>query len=131
MDDMNRQANSGALLKLLICLALLFTAAACGGGDGGSNGTAGGDGQAANPLADDGTHTEAKTVFKQNCIGCHAKDLSGAVGKNSDIRQVGARLTPEEIADVIRNGGERMPRFGARLTDEEIAALAAWLGELK
>jgi cytochrome c551 len=127
---MNNSKNVGFLLKLLLGLALLLTAAACGGGGGPNDGSEGG-GQAADPLAADGTHEEAKALFKQNCISCHAKDLSGAVGSASDIRKVGARLSPEEIADVIKNGGNRMPKFGGRLSDEEISSLAAWLGELK
>ena len=74
-------------------------------------------------------HQQAKEIYKENCIRCHANDLSGLVGAESDLRKVGERLTSQQIADIITNGGDIMPSFKDRLQAEEIEALAEWLSE--
>ena len=110
------------LYTAILCIGLALAAAACGG----QNGE-----QAPDPLASDGTHEEAKALFKQHCVSCHGADLRGRVGAETNISAIGSRLSEAEIADVIANGGpNRMPGFGGRLSADDIAALSAWLGEL-
>jgi cytochrome c551 len=46
------------------------------------------------------------------------------------LEQVGARLSAEEIENVIRNGQGAMPA-NVLEDDEEITAVAAWLAEKK
>lgn len=82
-------------------------------------------------LAADGTHEEAKALFKKNCVSCHGTDLSGRVGGQSDLRQVSSRLSAERIEQIVSEGQGRMPAFGDKLSEEDISALVAWLGELK
>lgn len=77
-------------------------------------------------------HADAKALFKSNrCITCHATDLSGTAGLNSNLQHVGSRLTKEEIVDVITNGKRTMPAQKDKLSSEEIQELADWLVGLK
>lgn len=82
-------------------------------------------------LAADGTHEEAKALFKTNCVSCHGTDLAGRVGGKSDLRQLGSRLSPEQIEQIISDGRGRMPDFADKLSADDISALSIWLGELK
>ncbi|MNJ36788.1 Cytochrome c-551 precursor [compost metagenome] len=68
---------------------------------------------------------KAKIIYKQNCIGCHAADLSGRVGPS--LQTIGATLTEAEIYDAISSGREGMPPYDKRLKAEDIDALVAWL----
>lgn len=103
-------------LQVSLSLLALMSASACGGPSRG--------GQA---LADAPKETEA--IYRARCLSCHGTELQGRVGNETNLRQVGARLTEADIALQIREGGEDglMPAFGDQLTAEEIAGLAAWL----
>ncbi|MFY7869294.1 MAG: c-type cytochrome, partial [Exiguobacterium sp.] len=59
---------------------------------------------------------------------CHGANLEGMSGPS--LEQVGARLSAEEIENVIRNGQGAMPANVIE-KDEEITAVAAWLAEKK
>lgn len=72
---------------------------------------------------------ETLAIYRSTCISCHAADFSGRVGEKSDLRQVGARLNKEQIANVIRNGGQMMP--AQNLSEEEIEIISSWLSTLK
>lgn len=119
---------------MFLCSALIVTLAACGGagnqtppaGDttGGTNGdTTGGETTA-------GDNAQATAIYEANCMACHAADLSGG-GAFPGLQDVGARLSKEEIANIIANGGNGMPAFSGRLSDEEINTLASWLAAKK
>lgn len=69
------------------------------------------------------------SIYKSNCIGCHATDLSGKMGAPTNLQLVFERLSHDEIAAKISEGGETMPSFKEQLTEEEINALAAWLSK--
>ncbi|WP_339279543.1 cytochrome c [Paenibacillus sp. FSL W8-1187] len=90
-----------------------------------------GCGSAAKPgaIAIDGPE-QAVALYKQSCISCHGTDLKGRMGPETDLHDVGARLSEPEILRQIEQGGARMPAFGERLTAEEIAALSSWLSGL-
>lgn len=124
-DDTTGRMNMNQLwIKLrtvLICAAILSVAVLFGCSAGSSDG-------GTDPLSG-AEHQQAKTLYKNNCIRCHASDLSGLVGAASDLRTVGDRLTAEQIADIIANGRDLMPAFADRLEAEEIQALADWLAE--
>lgn len=70
-------------------------------------------------------------VYKANCVSCHGSDLQGRMGAQTNLQQVGARMSEPEIAEQIKHGGRSMPSFEDRLTDEQINALAAWLAGKK
>jgi cytochrome c551 len=75
-------------------------------------------------------HQEAAAIFQKQCISCHAADLSGRVGEQSNLQQVGARLSKAEMTDIIKHGGQLMPAQ-EKLTDEEIELLVEWLSTKK
>ena len=68
----------------------------------------------------------AMVIFTRQCIACHATDLSGRVGESSNIQDVGARLSKEQIESVIRNGKKIMPAQ-TNLTDAEVELMVNWL----
>lgn len=105
-------------------LAFVITAAvilltACGQ----SSGTTSNDGR----LTLEQAPSDVAAIYKSNCIRCHAIDLSGKMGDVTNLQYVHERLSEEEIAERITNGGRTMPPFNEQLSEEEIAALAAWL----
>lgn len=74
---------------------------------------------------------DVEPIYTARCIHCHGPDLKGRMGDNSNLVQVGARLSQDEIAETIRNGKNLMPAFENQLSDEEIAMLAEWLAAKK
>ncbi|MBD3921591.1 cytochrome c [Paenibacillus sp. PR3] len=72
---------------------------------------------------------EAIALYNARCISCHASDLSGKVGPDSDLRTVGSRMTKEAIAKQITNGGDIMPAFASKLSADDIDKLADWLSK--
>lgn len=117
---------------LLLAGAVALVLTACGGGN-----------QAQPPAQQPATQPPAATapstgagvdtakaegMYKQSCAGCHGVDMAGQVGpKLSDI---GARLSKDQIAEVLKNGkGGGMPAGLVQGADAD--NLAAWLAEKK
>ena len=71
------------------------------------------------------TTADAEAVYKAQCVGCHAADLSGGVGPN--LQKVGAQKSQDQITAQIQNGGGGMPPFKSTLSADEITALSQWL----
>ncbi|WP_281288141.1 c-type cytochrome [Paenibacillus methanolicus] len=67
----------------------------------------------------------ALTLYKQQCASCHGGGLKGRVGPN--LRRIGARMSQEEIAAKITDGGGGMPAFKQELSTDEIGMLTEWL----
>jgi len=116
---------------------LIATMAACGGNSNGSTNT-GNDasnnagGTNAGGTGGDVQTADAEAIYKQNCVSCHGTDLKGVMGGKTNLTQVGARLSRDEIAQTINNGrSSGMPAFQNRLSEEEVAALADWLSTKK
>lgn len=114
------------LLAFLMGTALVFSLAACGGGDDDAADTGGDAG------TDTGTETEtagvdAEAVYQKSCIACHGGDLTGGVG--TDISKIGATMSADEIKTVIVEGKGTMP--AQNVSDEEADALAQWLAAKK
>ncbi|NBD23764.1 c-type cytochrome [Paenibacillus glycinis] len=70
-------------------------------------------------------------AFKSNCISCHGTDLQGRMGATTNLTKVGKRMTKEQIATQIKQGGGGMPAFSGKLSDAQIEELAAWLSAKK
>jgi outer membrane protein assembly factor BamB/mono/diheme cytochrome c family protein len=91
------------------------------GGDGGGAGgetTGGGADLAA-----------ARTIFEQQCSGCHTladAGASGTVGPNLDE----ARPDAATVEEKVTNGGGGMPAFGGRLSAEEIRSIAEYVAQV-
>lgn len=83
-------------------------------------------------MNDDSSKTEtavdAEKIFANNCASCHGNNLEGNVGPN--LTKVGAKLSSEEIQEIIKNGKGQMPA-GILKDDKEIVAVADWLAEKK
>ncbi|SFB53932.1 cytochrome c551 [Cohnella sp. OV330] len=110
---------------------LAMTTAACGKNNNNNASTTPPSSEA--PASPSGTTTAsgegAETIYKAQCIACHAADLSGGVGPN--LTDVGARLSTDEISTRIHNGGGGMPAFKGTLTDDQINTLVNWLSTKK
>ncbi|WP_164931512.1 c-type cytochrome [Longirhabdus pacifica] len=105
--------------KWAVVVGMSMILTACGGGsdDGGSVGV--------DTSLDTAQYGDAVKTFNNNCIGCHANDLSGVMS-GSNITQVGSRLSKDEIKNVIANGQGIMPAQ-TQLDEEQIDQLATWL----
>ncbi|WP_053376428.1 c-type cytochrome [Paenibacillus sp. FJAT-27812] len=71
--------------------------------------------------------SEGEALYKKMCISCHGNELQGRAGPN--LQKVGARLTEDEIIEIVSNGRKGMPKFGKSISAEEIQSLATWLAE--
>jgi menaquinol-cytochrome c reductase cytochrome b/c subunit len=68
-------------------------------------------------------------IFGQaGCVSCHTYNGQGAAGPGPELTEVGARLSPEAIAQTVTEGRGAMPAFRGALTEEQIADVAAFLG---
>jgi quinoprotein glucose dehydrogenase len=56
------------------------------------------------------TH-DTKSLYKNNCGGCHGDDLKGAPPTFPPLVDIGKRRSREELASIIREGTGRMPGF--------------------
>ncbi|MEC0239839.1 cytochrome c [Paenibacillus dokdonensis] len=73
--------------------------------------------------------TAVDMLYKKNCLSCHAADLSGKVGPN--LKEIGSKLSKEEIIERITLGRSGMPSFKNRLSEQDIEALGSWLADKK
>ena len=56
------------------------------------------------------TH-DTKSLYKNNCGGCHGDDLKGAPPTFPSLVDIGKRRSREELTSIIREGTGRMPGF--------------------
>lgn len=116
-----------AFLSVLAAFLTIALLAGCGGGGGSSSG--GGGEQTS---GSDAEFEQAVNLYNSNnCVSCHAADLSGNMGGNTNLKKVGSRLSKDEIAQVISEGRGVMPSFADSLSQEEIDQLAEWLSTKK
>jgi len=92
-------------------LTIMLLLAACGGNNAANKGN--GDTTAA---------ASAETIYKKNCVTCHGADLKG-----QNLNNVGSRMSKDEIATQISEGGGGMMAFKGRLSESDIDTLAVWL----
>ncbi|ULL19141.1 cytochrome c [Paenibacillus sp. H1-7] len=116
-----------AAASLLIVGAL----AGCGAPKQGSEPFGGGKTAIGQAEAMAGASEQVQSVYKQSCMSCHGNSLEGKVGPSTNLQKVGGRMTKEQIAKQITNGGNGMPGFGGKLKQEDVDALASWLAEKK
>ncbi|WP_277586043.1 cytochrome c551 [Psychrobacillus antarcticus] len=110
-------------------LALIFGAglvlAACGGND---NADKDKDVSTDTETTTETASVDAEQVVNGKCIMCHGQNLEGQ-GNAPALKNVGARLSQDEILNVIENGQGAMP--GNIITGEDAQAVAKWLAEKK
>ncbi len=109
-------------LILALCLAV---AAGCGSGTSpevgvGSEGTP------------DPVLVAGRSVYVDRCASCHDADGSGT-GSGPRLNQgrlLQAYPDPDDAAEVVANGRDRMPAFGGLLSAGEIDALLRYISEV-
>ena len=52
-----------------------------------------------------------RSLYKNNCAGCHGADLKGSPPTFPSLVNIGTRRSRQEIDHMIREGGGRMPGF--------------------
>lgn len=106
-------------------LAVVFGAAlvlgACGGG---------GDDKKDTGSSDNGgeaTSVDAEAVVQNSCVSCHGGNLEGASAPAID--KIGAKMSEEDILNVIENGQGGMP--GGLIKGDDAKAVASYLAGKK
>ena len=83
-----------------------------------------------------GANNSAASLYKTNCVSCHAADGRGsAVGKSlhaADFHSAQVQQQSDaQLADVIASGRGNMPAFGTRLSKDQIAVLVKYIRTLR
>jgi len=67
------------------------------------------------------------TLFRdKGCAYCHGANTQGTP-KGPSLENVRKKMKAPQIADQIKNGGQKMPSFEDSLSSDEIAQLVAYL----
>jgi mono/diheme cytochrome c family protein len=80
--------------------------------------------------------SNAEANYKAKCAGCHAPDGSGSTpaGKAMGVRDFHSpdvqKESVAELAEIISNGKNKMPKYADKLKDAEIKDLAAYVQAL-
>ena len=101
-------------LALALGLSLTATLAACGGGE-------------EEKASEDTKASAGEEIFKKNCISCHGENLEGGVGP--ELTKVGAKMSKDDIAKIIKEGKGAMPK--GLVADSDADEVAGWLAEKK
>lgn len=109
-------------IGILVPLLAIFIAAGCGN-------QADEDNKSNNTEKSSETTAEADIPKSyQSCASCHGGNLEGGFGPSLD--KIGAKLSKEEISDIIENGVGSMPAQ-KNVSDEDRDSLSEWLAEQK
>lgn len=78
---------------------------------------------------------DAAATFKSKCAGCHSANGTGsAMGKKMGAHDFTSsevqKMSDTELANVITNGRNKMPKY-ASLKPEEVKGLVAYIRTLK
>jgi mono/diheme cytochrome c family protein len=79
---------------------------------------------------------KSAATYKQKCVSCHGADGKGetVAGKLMKVQSFAsaetAKMTDQELADIIEKGKGKMPKYGASLKPEEIKAIVAYVRSL-
>jgi cytochrome c6 len=78
----------------------------------------------------------AEANYKSKCAGCHGADGTGSTpaGKAMGVRDFHSpdvqKETVADLADIITNGKNKMPKYSGKLKDSEIKDLATYVHDL-
>ena len=97
----------------------LGPAAAPGTGTGTDHAGEGGGGETGNAAA-------GKTIFSDNCAGCHGALGTGGNG-GPDLTTIPEAKDKAKVVEQVTNGGGGMPAFKGQLTDQQIQDVAAFV----
>lgn len=74
-------------------------------------------------LAETQNASDAKALYAKQCVICHGDGLTGSPPAIPALKNIGRRLTFEQIIETVHNGKGRMPGF-PNLTSKEASAIA-------
>jgi quinoprotein glucose dehydrogenase len=57
----------------------------------------------------DGEPTTGKTLYERYCASCHRADLSGTPPEFPSLKEVGKRISVDDVESIVRDGAGRMP----------------------
>ncbi|MBD0382356.1 cytochrome c [Paenibacillus sp. WST5] len=118
---------------MLVIAPMALVLAACGGGS--SNGAAMPPASPAATAAageSNPAYVKAQELFTANkCISCHGVDLAGKAGAKTNLQKVGGKMSKEQIAEQINNGGGGMLAYKSKLSADEVGLLTDWLSSKK
>ncbi|NUN15618.1 MAG: cytochrome c [Myxococcales bacterium] len=82
-------------------------------------------------LAQDPPAPDGAALYKGKCKVCHGEDGTRTpAGEKKDApEKLGpgvAKMSVEDIAKLVKEGKEKMPKFEGKLTDAEIQAVSKW-----
>lgn len=82
-------------------------------------------------LAQDPPAPDGEALYKGKCKICHGDDgtRTPAGAKKDAPEKLGpgvAKMSVEDIAKLVKEGKEKMPKFEGKLTDAEIQAVSKW-----
>jgi quinoprotein glucose dehydrogenase len=66
------------------------------------------------------------TLYRQNCSGCHRLDRKGSPPEFPSLVDISARLSRDQVKNMVVNGGGRMPGFG-RLGNDVVEAIVDYV----
>ena len=78
--------------------------------------------------ANTGDQLSGKGIYQSQCTICHRDDMKGSPPLFPSLVGIRDRMTQEQIADRIRQGGGRMPGF-PNLSPDEVNALVKFVSE--
>src|SRR5215467_13254652 len=76
---------------------------------------------------------KSAAVYKQKCVSCHGVDGKGETpaGKAMKVRSFAsaetAKMSDQDLAEVIEKGKGKMPKYGASLNPDEIKSMVAYI----
>jgi cytochrome c6 len=76
---------------------------------------------------------DSASTFKAKCAMCHGADGTGntPTGKALKLRDLGSldvqSQTDAQLADIVRNGKNKMPAYKGKLADDQIKGLVAYI----
>jgi mono/diheme cytochrome c family protein len=79
---------------------------------------------------------KSAAIYKQKCVSCHAPDGKGETpaGKAMKVRSFAdpevAKMSDQQLADIIEKGQGKMPKYGATMKSDEIKAMVAYIRTL-
>ena len=112
---------------VIVCVSAILSG--CGVQQGSTNPSSNGQQQSSKPISLSTASSEVQSLYKARCISCHAIDLSGKMGEQTNLQQIYKSLSYDDIVATITNGGEVMQPFKDKLSEQEINSLAAWLSK--
>lgn len=79
---------------------------------------------------------KSTATYKQKCVSCHGPDGKGETpaGKAMKVRSFAdpevAKMSDQQLADIIEKGQGKMPKYGATMKSDEIKAMVAYVRTL-